>query len=78
MVKLYFVETELVDCYVVAYDPTHAYKAVRELLDRQSYGFETERRLKKVSEVATSDEGWPGVTDNYVRLLVATKPAEGE
>lgn len=76
--KLYLVETTDQECYVVAYHPTQAYEVVRDLMERGNYGFETDRRLRSVSEIATADEGWPGVVDNFKRLIVATQPTEEE
>lgn len=52
--KLYLVETRNFEgCYVSATHPTEAYEKLRKRLDKEDWGYEKDRELKKVTLVAT-------------------------
>jgi hypothetical protein len=42
--------------YVVASDPTNAYKSVRNWLDKNDYGFRADRVMSSIELVADEDE----------------------
>lgn len=44
------------DCYVIANDPTEAYKALREFLNEKDYGFLHERELDTIELLADEYE----------------------
>ncbi len=47
-------------CYVIALDPTAAYNAVREYLDKEDLGFRYERELESIKLIADTCEYAPG------------------
>jgi hypothetical protein len=57
--------------YVVASDPTAAYKIVREWLDKRNYGFRGERELDTITLMADEYE----YSDVGAMLFVAEKEA---
>lgn len=51
--------------YVVAKTPNEAYKKVRDWLDKNDYGFSSERELSKIELIAEDSE----YTDTKTRLF---------
>jgi hypothetical protein len=58
--------------YVIAPDPAAAYKAVRDELDKQDYGFTKDRELLTV-ELLAEDYAY---TDTGTRLFLPNAPGE--
>ena len=48
-----------VDCYtpyILANDPTEAYKKIRKILDEKDYGFESDREMQSIELLADDYE----------------------
>lgn len=72
MSNLYLVTIKNMRCfYVVADDPNSAYKAVRELLNKEDWFFEKDRNYHDVKQIGSTDK----YEDSYTLLLIA--PSSG-